>query len=392
MEQSNINSSSFPNKLAIEEGAIHEKVKATTSSEARTGSVQKDTEVQPVSPSPPPVEELSSALAKNISHGDSVSSVPLEGCQEPKIAHRMLTLEERMKVSAKADRTKDLITKCPQLADTCYPVITSKGLYVGNDMVLRAKSFTNDPNSLQKRDTRVTVFRGCTGEQLIRMATGQPNPSVTNPTKDEARNQVAELALAHVPIEERLVEFSTDLEIAEGFGTGQFVAVVQIDAKYLTKGSGTEDGWVAYPSAPCEIIGWKQGREFLTAVQNNPEYDRATVLARKAAEKKTTEISEKTFKPLRDLPTGSPEGADESPVRKLKPARVLSPKQKEAEVTASPVRKLKPSGESPSGQKIDPEQHTEPKSSRLNLPKRVSSFSEPKPWLSRLRTDNKLDF
>jgi len=50
-------------------------------------------------------------------------------------------------------------------------------------------------------------------------------------------------------------EYSTDEKKAKGFASGALLYVA-IKKKYLTKGSGSEDGWIALPQAPLVNADW----------------------------------------------------------------------------------------------------------------------------------------
>lgn len=331
---------------------------STTSPEARKENVQYDTATQATSPSvPPSVTELSFALAKSMPVGSPEHPVSRS---KDKVDHRRLTADEL--VQAGSESVRDLVAKYPELKGTYHPVITTKGLITGDGAVSTAIICSKDPNSLGiRRDTRVALFRGCTGEQLYKIATNRANPDVGRPSEQAAVNQTSELALAlHVPEEERLVEFSSDISIAEGFGTGQFVVVVLIDAKYLTKGSGVEHGWVADPSAPCEILGWKECRDSLGSSEKQEGDNRAAVLAQKARE----EAAKKEFQGSEGLLSGQKEEArvpklkpsGERKTAKATPPRTFRPSkdQESAEdsVHNNPSSTLRTSEEMPSGRKV----------------------------------------
>lgn len=102
------------------------------------------------------------------------------------------------------------------------------------------------------------LYRGCTTEQLIAMAsTGSAGgvaakEDTPKPTEMEARLQVGELA--------SFSEFTTDLDIARRFGTNNYVIAVKINVNYLTRGSVTEKGHICNKSAPVELLAWEKGR------------------------------------------------------------------------------------------------------------------------------------
>lgn len=122
----------------------------------------------------------------------------------------------------------------------------------------------------------VTVWRGCNGEQLKKMvekkSAGGDKVNVEAPrlTEKEIIMQVGELA--------SFPEFTSNMDIAEGFGTDSYVCAFKIDAHYLSKGSGTEEGWVCNTAAPVELVGWKSGRDSGLGAVNKAE-----ILAKKKA-------------------------------------------------------------------------------------------------------------
>ncbi|MDQ1038518.1 hypothetical protein QFZ75_004934 [Streptomyces sp. V3I8] len=52
----------------------------------------------------------------------------------------------------------------------------------------------------------------------------------------------------------QLPEFTTDTGVAEGFSYKNVLVVVYIAAKYLSKGSSSESGWIADPKAPAQVV------------------------------------------------------------------------------------------------------------------------------------------
>lgn len=82
----------------------------------------------------------------------------------------------------------------------------------------------------------------------------EANPNAERPSEREAKDQVGEIG--------RLPEFTNLLDIAENFGTEGYVCLFEIESKYLTRGSGTEKGWISHNDAPMKLIGWKMGRVF----------------------------------------------------------------------------------------------------------------------------------
>lgn len=97
----------------------------------------------------------------------------------------------------------------------------------------------------------MTLYRGCSVQQKKQieknMSAGgaTADPSVGKPTEAEAQAQVGEYG--------RLPEYTESESVANGFASqGGFVIKVKILQKYVTKGSGSESGWVAYDNAPIE--------------------------------------------------------------------------------------------------------------------------------------------
>lgn len=110
----------------------------------------------------------------------------------------------------------------------------------------------------QARD--VVLWRGTPGKKAMAMhAKGSAggvavNESVGPPTRTATKQQVGGGRL--------LPEFSAaeaDLDrnnspIGIGWSRGSWLAVVQINTRYLAQGSRSENGWVADPSAPVTVL------------------------------------------------------------------------------------------------------------------------------------------
>jgi hypothetical protein len=108
----------------------------------------------------------------------------------------------------------------------------------------------------------VILWRGCKANQLVPMAHmgsagGRLAPKALSPppSGSEVIKQVGE--------QESLPEFTFNTAVAEGFGTGQFVAAFEIQTKYLAKGSVSEGGFVTSQEAPVKLVAWKMGRPFI---------------------------------------------------------------------------------------------------------------------------------
>ncbi len=102
------------------------------------------------------------------------------------------------------------------------------------------------------------LYRGCGCDQLaMNLVFGSAGGDVINydigrPSEEEVKSQVAE--------RNRLPEFTNSKSVASRFGTNNFCVAFKINSKYLTPGSGTENGFVTYNSAPVEVIAITHGR------------------------------------------------------------------------------------------------------------------------------------
>lgn len=103
------------------------------------------------------------------------------------------------------------------------------------------------------------LYRGCNARQLaliIVFGSAGGNAvdyNIRKPTDEEARRQVGEL--------DRLPEFTKNISNASSFSVDAYYIAVKIKQKYLTQGSVSENGLVALPEAPVEIIAIKHGRQ-----------------------------------------------------------------------------------------------------------------------------------
>nr|WP_232838464.1 DUF4765 family protein [Streptomyces geranii] len=70
--------------------------------------------------------------------------------------------------------------------------------------------------------------------------------SVAAPSSASSRSQVGHGG--------QLPEFTTNTGVAEGFSFRNALVVVYIAAKYLSKGSSSEEGWIASPKAPLIVV------------------------------------------------------------------------------------------------------------------------------------------
>ncbi|MCA9619089.1 MAG: DUF4765 family protein [Myxococcales bacterium] len=103
----------------------------------------------------------------------------------------------------------------------------------------------------------VHLARGCNAYQLGVARGHASDAHTTAPSEEEARAQVGEM-----PCFGKLIEFTTDEDVARRFGTGGYVIGIAIKRKYLTKGSVSEAGWICRDSAPFDIESEEKGRSF----------------------------------------------------------------------------------------------------------------------------------
>lgn len=159
-----------------------------------------------------------------------------------------------VKVGRATDRIGQLKTLHPTLSERYQPQIKDR---VTNERLVAAKVASSKGEGHPQGDPYVILWRGCTEEQLlaiVRAGSGggaMINIDAERPSEEMAKGQVGE--------NEKLPEFTTNPRVAEGFSKGNFLISVKIDAKYLTQGSPAESGWVTDPSAPVELLGWKEG-------------------------------------------------------------------------------------------------------------------------------------
>ena len=117
----------------------------------------------------------------------------------------------------------------------------------------------------------VTLWRGTTKENAENVrrfgtagGTSERNENIHRPTEAEAFTQSAGGSLAPGSRAERKpTEYTTARHVAQGFGSSGRMVAVQVDPKYLTKGSGTEGGWAIHHEAPVKFLGAADG-EFAT--------------------------------------------------------------------------------------------------------------------------------
>jgi|GEM_PF-3112860 len=105
------------------------------------------------------------------------------------------------------------------------------------------------------------VWRGLNAKQLITMTKNKSagnasaDPNTPAPSECAASRQVAEY--------ESLPEFTANPAIAEQFGTNGYVGLFAVKGRFLSPGSGIEEGWVAGQSAPAELVLFREGRQSL---------------------------------------------------------------------------------------------------------------------------------
>ena len=105
------------------------------------------------------------------------------------------------------------------------------------------------------------LWRGCRLDQLTMSlvygsAGGEEvNIDTPKPTEDDAQKQVAEIL--------SLPEFTDSATVLASFGTNSFQVAFIISDKYLTHGSGSENGFICLKSAPVEVIGIMNGRKLV---------------------------------------------------------------------------------------------------------------------------------
>jgi hypothetical protein len=108
-------------------------------------------------------------------------------------------------------------------------------------------------------ETDVYLLRGSRLETAQRMfETGcvrasAPNPDCGAPTEEQIIKQVGGYQGGQVA--EKLPEFTTSGHWAEVYATNCII-FIRIKRKYLAKGSVSEGGWVCFPEAPCQLIGF----------------------------------------------------------------------------------------------------------------------------------------
>ncbi|EDR6814834.1 DUF4765 family protein, partial [Salmonella enterica] len=103
-------------------------------------------------------------------------------------------------------------------------------------------------------ETEVVLCRGTIGpqsENIIKFKTAGgvegADSSVLPVSEETARQQVRSGRIAP--------EYTTELSVADRFSRGHHLIIVKVKAKYLTRGSISESGWVIPHTAPVEPVG-----------------------------------------------------------------------------------------------------------------------------------------
>ncbi|EBA3345220.1 DUF4765 family protein, partial [Salmonella enterica] len=103
-------------------------------------------------------------------------------------------------------------------------------------------------------ETEVVLCRGTTGpqaENIVKLKTAGgvegADPNVLPVSEETARLQVRNGRV--VP------EYTTDLSVADRFSREHYLIIVKVKAKYITRGSVSESGWVMPHTAPVEPVG-----------------------------------------------------------------------------------------------------------------------------------------
>ena len=114
-------------------------------------------------------------------------------------------------------------------------------------------------------DTLVILARGTNRSTALRIDQFRtvggihPNEALLEqplaPRDTEARQQAAGASIRQAT---RLPEFTSNEDVAEAFARmAGAIVYISIRKRYLTLGSESESGWVAYPTAPIENIYWR---------------------------------------------------------------------------------------------------------------------------------------
>lgn len=112
----------------------------------------------------------------------------------------------------------------------------------------------------------MTLWRGTVAPTAQRIAqfmtadgydtSATPGLTPGAPTDNEAIQQVMGFSGQNPRLLPKFPEYTCNQGIALGFATGAVVCI-KIKRKYLTAGSVSEQGWVAYHEAPVEKVVWE---------------------------------------------------------------------------------------------------------------------------------------
>ncbi|OWY63823.1 hypothetical protein B7486_50785 [cyanobacterium TDX16] len=108
-------------------------------------------------------------------------------------------------------------------------------------------------SEVQKQsDTEVVLWRGTSTQRALAIESNSSaggiavNSQVTAPGRSDAQNQVARGGT--------FPEYTTDTGVASSFSFRRALVVISIQAKYLTRGSSSESGWIADSAAPIDVL------------------------------------------------------------------------------------------------------------------------------------------
>ncbi|MEV7418366.1 DUF4765 family protein [Streptomyces sp. NPDC089919] len=156
-----------------------------------------------------------------------------------------LTAEDREAISGYKKAHKEYESEVKRNSGKAIPPIMPEAL-VGQ--------FVEASKKNPRKSFPVCLARGLRPDQVRKLVAGGKDADTTRPTEQQARDQVGEKESPD------LVEFTSRAEIAlqfAGRGKGNYVVAVEIEARYLEKGSVAEGGWVCRATAPVKVL-WKQ--------------------------------------------------------------------------------------------------------------------------------------
>ncbi|MGV9271075.1 DUF4765 family protein [Kitasatospora sp. NPDC003701] len=100
-------------------------------------------------------------------------------------------------------------------------------------------------------DRTVTLWRGTRldiAESMARNGSVSGDPASATTARPSGATAAQQVGKGGV-----LPEFTTDPGVAEGFSHKNALVVIEVSAKYLARGSGSESGWVAGRTAPAKV-------------------------------------------------------------------------------------------------------------------------------------------